>query len=273
MVPPGRRVCDVGCDHAHVDIRLLQEEKITSALAMDVAPGPLARAKENLELTGLEDRCSLRLSDGLAAYEPGEADTLICTGMGGRLMRSILEAGAEKTASFRELILSPHREISLVREWLGQSGYVIADEVFLEDAGKFYAVMRVLPGAEGICGTGPDWDVLAHRVREMTKEEEQLLMADCGSVLPLLEDLSFRSHAENHYGPCILRKFLSGDGEDEPTRSSFCRYLTGELREKLTIAGRLSEQRESENAAARLAQIGGTIGTLQVLLFLQQISR
>ena len=275
MVPPGRRICDVGCDHAHVDIRLLQEEKITSALAMDVAPGPLARAKENLELTGLEDRCSLRRSDGLSAYEPGEADTMICTGMGGRLMRSILDAGAQKAASFQELVLSPHREIELVREWLRQAGYGIADEVFLEDAGKYYTVMLVLPPArsEGLPAPGPDWDALAERVRGMSEEEERLLMADRGRVLTLLEDPSFRSHAENHYGPCVLRKFLSGDGDDESTRSSFGRFLTGELREKLAIAGRLCEQRDSENAAARLVQIGGTIGTLQVLLFLHQMSR
>ena len=48
MVTPGARICDVGCDHAYADIRLLQEGKIPHALAMDVADGPLASARSNL---------------------------------------------------------------------------------------------------------------------------------------------------------------------------------------------------------------------------------
>ena len=118
MVTPGVRICDVGCDHAYADIRLLQEGKIPYALAMDVADGPLASARSNLELTELTERCDIRKSDGLAAYQAGEADCMICAGMGGILMRTLLEAEPEKALSFRELILSPQSEIYLVREWL-----------------------------------------------------------------------------------------------------------------------------------------------------------
>lgn len=147
MVRPGTRICDVGCDHAYVDIRLLQENKISFALAMDVADGPLSTARSNLELTELYGggRCELRKSDGLAAYEPGEADCMICAGMGGILMESLLETEAEKAASFDELLLSPQSEIHLVREWLWRSGFVIAEERFLEDEGKYYTVMRAVP--------------------------------------------------------------------------------------------------------------------------------
>ena len=106
IVTPGSRICDVGCDHAYLDIRLLQQETIPSALAMDVAPGPLSIAQQNLMLTGLSDRCETRLSDGLAGYKKGEAGTLVIAGMGGRLMASILSADPDKTESFRELILS-----------------------------------------------------------------------------------------------------------------------------------------------------------------------
>ncbi len=56
LVTPGSRICDVGCDHAYLDIRLLQQETIPSALAMDVAPGPLSIAQQNLMLTGATKR-------------------------------------------------------------------------------------------------------------------------------------------------------------------------------------------------------------------------
>ena len=98
-------------------------------------------------------------------------------------------------------------------------------------------------------------------------------MIDRGRVLVLLEDPSFRAYAENHYGPCILRKFFSRDGEDPSTCSSFGRYVTGELRTNLEIAARLQDSPESANAAARLQQVCGNIGILQVLLGLNQMLR
>ena len=86
----GDTLCDVGCDHAHVPIRLLQEGRFCRAIGMDVIDGPLGKAKGNLELYGLDDKVELRLSDGLDAFQKGEADTLVITGMGGTLMREIL---------------------------------------------------------------------------------------------------------------------------------------------------------------------------------------
>ena len=59
---------------------------IPSAIAMDVRPGPLARAKENIDAYGLNPYIETRLSDGLEALEPGEGDTLSIAGMGGRVV-------------------------------------------------------------------------------------------------------------------------------------------------------------------------------------------
>ena len=62
---------------------------------MDVRPGPLSRARENITRYGLEDYIETRLSDGLAKLEPGEGDTLVIAGMGGPLMERILKDGAK----------------------------------------------------------------------------------------------------------------------------------------------------------------------------------
>ena len=105
MVSSGNRVCDVGCDHGYVSIYLVQSDKSPSALAMDVNQGPLLRAKEHVRRYGVEPYITLRLSDGLSAYRKGEADSLICAGMGGRLLWKILTREPDKTADFKELIL------------------------------------------------------------------------------------------------------------------------------------------------------------------------
>lgn len=145
MVTRGNRVCDVGCDHGFVPIYLVQQGKSPKVLAMDLREGPLRAAREHIEAYGLSRQITTRLSDGLHNYKMGEADALICAGMGGGLMQRILEAEREKTDSFRELILQPQSEIEGFRRFLRENGYGIVDEEILEEDGRFYQVMRAVP--------------------------------------------------------------------------------------------------------------------------------
>lgn len=138
----GDTVCDVGCDHAHVPIRLLQTGCYRRAIGMDVIAGPLGKAAANLALYGMEDRVQLRLSDGLDACIAGEADTLVVTGMGGTLMEEILLRQPEKTASFRALVLGPQSDPEKVRSALRRLGFTITEEELIFEDGKYYPVIR-----------------------------------------------------------------------------------------------------------------------------------
>ena len=117
-IRPGSRLCDVGCDHAYLPIVLCQENVIPSALAMDVRKGPLEHARLHVREAELEDRITLRLSDGLQDFAAGEADTLVITGMGGRQIDRILREAGEKLSSFQDLILGPQSEIPFLRQTL-----------------------------------------------------------------------------------------------------------------------------------------------------------
>ncbi len=143
MVSKGNRVCDVGCDHGYVSIWLLQSGKVPSALAMDVNNGPLQRAAEHVRRYGVEKYITLRLSDGLSAYRIGEADTLICAGMGGRLLMDILTREPDKTKDFKELVLQPQSEVPLFRKFLREKGYIFLEEDMILEEGKFYPLMKV----------------------------------------------------------------------------------------------------------------------------------
>ena len=138
----GDTVCDVGCDHAHVPIRLLQTRCYRRAIGMDVIEGPLGKAAGNLALYGMQDRVGLRLSNGLDAYTPGEADTLVITGMGGTLMEEILLREPEKTASFQLLVLGPQSDPDKVRAALRRLGFAITQEQLIYEDGKYYPVIR-----------------------------------------------------------------------------------------------------------------------------------
>lgn len=151
MVSHGNRTADVGCDHAYTSIYLVEQGIAPHVIAMDVNAGPLARAKENVRKFGMEDNISLRLSDGLSALLPGEADTVLIGGMGGPLMERILSAFPEVLCSVKELVLQPQSEIASFRRYLHQTGFRITTEDMLEEDGKYYVILRAEPGEE------PEW--------------------------------------------------------------------------------------------------------------------
>ena len=93
MVTTGGILADIGTDHAYVPIALVQRQKIKGAIAMDINEGPLARAQEHIRAARLEEYIQTRLSDGAEALLPNEADSILIAGMGGGLVKHILESG------------------------------------------------------------------------------------------------------------------------------------------------------------------------------------
>lgn len=150
MVPENRVVCDIGCDHGFVSIYLVQKGIASKVYAMDVRTGPLKRAKEHIKEYGLDDYIETRLSDGLTKLEAGEADCMVCAGMGGPLMMKILTEGREKARAMRELILQPQSELALFRDFLRKEGYKVTQENMIYEDGKYYPMMKVVPVTEGI---------------------------------------------------------------------------------------------------------------------------
>lgn len=144
FVTDGYRLADIGTDHGYIPIMLVKKGTVPSALAMDIAKGPLERAKEHIEQYGLSEKIEVRLSDGLKELKPNEADSVIIAGMGGALTVKILKEGAEVLKSVKELILSPHTENFLVRQYLLNSGFDIVKEDMVFDMGKYYTVIKAV---------------------------------------------------------------------------------------------------------------------------------
>lgn len=143
MVSAGKSVVDVGCDHGFVSIYLVQNGISPKVLAMDVRKGPLSRAQEHIVEYGVEEQIQTRLSDGLCAYRTGEAESLVCAGMGGRLMMKILTDSREKVRMLDELILQPQSELPAFRRFLKEEGYLVLDENILCEEGKYYFLFKV----------------------------------------------------------------------------------------------------------------------------------
>ena len=147
--PQSFAVADVGCDHAYVSIALIERGLASKVIAMDVRKGPLEIAEANITNSGLHNVISLRLSDGLEKLKPGEADTIILAGMGGLLITEILERGQHIIKDSKpSLILQPQSELSHVRQYILQQGYIIEEEKMLVEEGKYYTVIKAVPSED-----------------------------------------------------------------------------------------------------------------------------
>ncbi len=145
-VTAGGRVADIGSDHALLPVYLLQSGKARSAIAGELNAGPYRAARKQAQDANLTELLQVRQGDGLSVLQPGEVDTVTIAGMGGLLMREILETGrqAGKLEDVRELVLQPNVGEDAVRIWLLEQGWHLAHESILEEDGKIYEVLHAV---------------------------------------------------------------------------------------------------------------------------------
>ena len=89
FVDDNASIIDVGCDHAHLSIYLVQNKSNINIVASDINPNPLNIAKENKKKYQLEDKIELELKDGINNLNK-KIDTIIISGMGGILISNII---------------------------------------------------------------------------------------------------------------------------------------------------------------------------------------
>ncbi len=147
-VKSGGIVADIGCDHAFTSIYLVEEKLARGAIAIDINKEPLKRAWQHIQESGMEEYISVRLSNGARGLKKGEADTILISGMGGALIASILEESINIIKDAKELVLSPQSEIYIVRHFLHDNGFQIVSEEMVKEQGKFYVVIRAVPGSQ-----------------------------------------------------------------------------------------------------------------------------
>lgn len=114
-------------------------------IVADISQPALAKAQELITLHGLSHRALFKQADGLNALTAVPAQAISLMGMGGDTMCSILQSG-EKKLQGAALILSPHTEIHAVRAVLSHISYAITDEVITRSGGRFYVIIKALPG-------------------------------------------------------------------------------------------------------------------------------
>ena len=138
-------VLDIGSDHAYTVVYAVNKYHVSSATAADINIGPLLNAKENIHSFKLENKIDTILSDGFKNIERSY-DTVVISGMGGKLIKDILENGLSKKKNFKKFILQANSDKLVLREFLAKNDFLITDEFLIKDNNKFYTVIECTSG-------------------------------------------------------------------------------------------------------------------------------
>ena len=132
-------VVDIGCDHALLPIYLVKENKSKLVYAVDNKTGPLNRAILNIKANNLNDFIIPILSDGFKNLTNLKYDTVVISGMGGILIKDILDFSLIKNNPL--LILEPNNDSKVVRSHLMNNDYKIINESFIKCKGHYYPII------------------------------------------------------------------------------------------------------------------------------------
>lgn len=205
LVQPCKSIADIGCDHGYVAMELVRSKICRHVIAMDINSGPLDRAKQNIVEYDMQDYIETRLSDGVSALQMGETEGIVCAGMGGKLILSILEQGRDLIGGMKQVILQPQSELPEVRSYLRKKGYLIDKEDLVYEDGKYYPMMRALPGAFGRL----EWQIGGNLEQKCKKSgvyrngipayRQPFTISEVS-----IEEVQRLTRVQDTYGPCLL---------------------------------------------------------------------
>lgn len=130
------KVMDVGCDHALLDIYLVQMGLLNHIYVGDVNANALENGKLNIEKYELEKNITTILSYGIEKINSLDVDTLVISGMGSKTIIDILKS--PNLNRIYKLILQSNNNHDELRRFLASENFMIVREEIIEDGKKTY---------------------------------------------------------------------------------------------------------------------------------------
>lgn len=138
------KIADIGTDHGYIPIFLVEHQICNTAIASDINKGPVEKAILNIKNYNLQHKIECRLGGGLTIVKPYEIQGAVIAGMGGNLIRDIIEDSLEVFRSLDFSVLQPVQNPEAIREYIYKNGYAIIDEELCYEEGKYYEVIKVV---------------------------------------------------------------------------------------------------------------------------------
>ncbi|QBD87778.1 SAM-dependent methyltransferase [Clostridium tetani] len=143
MVEKCNTCADIGTDHGYIPIHLIDNKICSKVIATDINKEPLNRARENVMRRKYTDKVDFRLGSGLNTIDKGEVDIAIIAGMGGNLIKEIIEENIEKFKELKYLIVQPVQNVDVLRKYIYKKGFNIIEEKICIEENKFYEIIKI----------------------------------------------------------------------------------------------------------------------------------
>lgn len=134
---------DVGCDHALLDIYLINEKIVSKIYVSDVNENALNNGIKNINKYGKSKEIITSLSNGIEKISK-DVNTLIISGMGANTIINILDN--PRLNQINKLIIESNNDYELLRKWITSHDFYIDREAAIYDSGKYYINMVFLRG-------------------------------------------------------------------------------------------------------------------------------
>lgn len=139
-------IIDIGCDHALLDIYLIKNRLVKSAIACDIKEGAISIARKNINLYNA-DKIDLRLGDGLSVLKNDDyIDTVVISGLGNITIINILKDNIDKLAIVNNIIIQSNTNIQNIRKELQRLGYYISNEALVKENNIIYTIIKFTKG-------------------------------------------------------------------------------------------------------------------------------
>ncbi|NTW71879.1 MAG: SAM-dependent methyltransferase [Eubacteriaceae bacterium] len=139
-------VADIGTDHGYIPVYLVEKGISEKIFATDINEGPLKSAEKQIESHKMSEKISTRKCDGLSCLGGERIDNIIIAGMGGILIKEILEKDKIIALNAKKLILQPMVAQEEVRKYLLENGFLIINEDLAKEKDRLYQIIVASPG-------------------------------------------------------------------------------------------------------------------------------
>ncbi len=182
------KLMDVGCDHALIDIYLVQSKLIDNIVVCDVNPNALQNGIDNIEKYGLSNNITPILGYGIEKANFYHIDTVLISGLGSKNIIEILNC--PNLNNVYKLILQSNNNHYELRKFLTDKGFTIYDEEIIKDGKKTYVNILAVRGRYPIDYTEAEYEfgpILSKDPRNLEYFK---------SLLETYEDLLFASQSD-----------------------------------------------------------------------------
>ncbi|RDW19214.1 tRNA (adenine(22)-N(1))-methyltransferase TrmK [Oceanobacillus arenosus] len=142
FLPKGAAFADIGSDHAYLPCYVCLKDQTARAIAGEVNEGPYQSALKTVSHYHLNEAIDVRLGNGLQVLnEQDKVDQIVIAGMGGALIKSILEEGQTKLDNVTRIIAQPNIDARNVRKWFVDNNFIITSETIVEENQHIYEII------------------------------------------------------------------------------------------------------------------------------------